>query len=139
MEENANFKTCPCCFHVWPSRQAFLSDPNLEINGYQVDFKRLERGMFFFTHKTEPCHSTLTIMMSEFRDLYSGKTYHKNKALSEGCPRYCIDEKQLDRCDELCECAFVREVIQTIIKKQKEAKQRLTKRINADENTSVQN
>lgn len=122
MEEKNIFKQCPCCCFTWASREEFLSDPNLEINGYQVDFKTLERGMFFFTHNVESCHSTMTIMMGAFRDLYSGKTYKDNKALLEECPRYCIDEKQLARCDALCECAFVREIIQLIREKQKIAK-----------------
>ncbi len=123
MNKNGNFKTCPGCFLTWPSREKFLSDSNLVLNGYKADFKDLEYGMFFFTHQTEPCHSTMTLMVEDFRDLYSGKTYKEKKALSEECPRYCIDEKQLSRCEALCECAFVREILQIILEKQKEAKQ----------------
>lgn len=122
MTEEHIFKKCPCCFHVWHSRDDFLTDQNLEFTGYQVNFKELEYGMFFFTHTVEPCHSTMTIMVEDFRDLYTGKTHQESKALSPECPRYCLDKKQFSRCDALCECAFAREVIQIIIEKQKEAK-----------------
>lgn len=121
MIEKNNFKTCPGCFVAWESMEAFLSDPNLELNGYKPDFKDLEYGMFFFTHKTEPCYSTMTIMVDDFKSIYSGKYYQENKALSDECPRYCIDEKQFARCDALCECAFVREIMQIIVERQKTA------------------
>jgi hypothetical protein len=122
MKEEKIFKTCPCCSYTWASREEFLADPNLELNGYQVNFKKLEGGMFLFTHATEQCGSTMTVIMGIFSDLYSGETYKENKALSEECPRYCIDEEQLARCDALCECAFAREIMQIILERQKEAK-----------------
>lgn len=54
------------------------------------------------------------ICVEEFYDLYTGPRYPGKKALSPECPRYCIDEKMLDRCEVICECAFVREIIQII-------------------------
>lgn len=122
MTEENIFKQCPCCSFTWASRDEFLADPNLDLNGYQVNFQNLEGGMFLFTHNTESCQSTMTIMMGVFRDLYSGATYTENKALSEECPRYCIEENQLSRCDALCECAFVREILQIILQMQNNAK-----------------
>ena len=60
--------------------------------------------------------------MGDFLDLYTGKTYPASKAESEECHRYCLDEKQLARCDALCECAFVRETIQVLLEKHESAK-----------------
>lgn len=120
MDKACHFKTCPSCFKTWLSRDAFLSDPNLTLNGYKPDFKNLEYGMFFFTHNADSCHSTMTLMVEDFRDLYSGAIYRESKAQSDNCPRYCLDEKKLYRCDELCECAFVREITQIIIDKHKQ-------------------
>jgi hypothetical protein len=120
MEENI-FQTCPCCFFTWSSRQLFLSDHNLELIGYEFNPDDLERGLFFFAHKAESCNSIMSLTMGDFRDLYSGKIYKENKALTEGCPRYCVDKTQLSRCNELCGCAFVREIFQIILEKQKEA------------------
>lgn len=122
MAENDLFKTCPGCFVTWESMEAFLADPHLELNGYKADFKELEYGMFFFTHGIQPCRSTMTLMVNDFKSLYTGKTYTENKALSAECPRYCIDEKQLARCDALCECAYVREIMQIILERQSAAK-----------------
>jgi hypothetical protein len=119
MSKKNVFKTCPGCFNAWKTRDDFLSDRSLVLNGYKADFKDLEYGMFFFTHNDESCHSTMTLMVEDFKNLYSGPIYSENKALSEECPRYCIDEKQLSRCDALCECAFAREITQVIVDNQK--------------------
>lgn len=120
---DGDFKTCPSCFQTWETMETFLSDPTLELNGYKPDFKELEYGMFFFTHKVEPCFSTMTLMVDDFRSLYQGPVYKENKALSAECPRYCIDDKQLARCEALCECAFVREIMQIILERQRVARQ----------------
>lgn len=104
--------------HAWATRDDFLADSNLLLNGYQADFQDLEYGMFFFTHKIADCASTMALMVKDFRDLYTGPTYPESKALSEECPRYCIDENEMSRCDALCECAFTREIIQIIREQQ---------------------
>lgn len=122
MDKEKILKKCPCCSHTWTSREEFLADPNLKLIGYQVNFKNLEGGLFLFTHTLEKCNSTMAIKMGVFRDLYSGGSYKENKALSEGCPRHCLKEKQLDRCDALCECAFARELLPIIREMQKQAK-----------------
>lgn len=118
MNAEKPFKTCSCCFHVWQTRDDFLSDPKLEFIGYQVNFKKLAYGMFFFNHTVDSCQSTMTIMVEDFRDLYSGQCYTGSKAMTDDCPRYCLDEKQFSRCDAMCECAFAREIMQTILEKQ---------------------
>jgi len=115
------FKRCPGCFTEWSTRDAFLSDPSLELNGYKADFKNLEYGLFFITHKVDDCFSTMALEVSDFMDLYSGPIYPERRTMSEECPRYCVDEKQLKRCDALCECAFAREVMQIIIERQRAA------------------
>lgn len=114
MEQPTAFKTCPCCATRWESKCDFLSDPALDVNGYQVNMEDLEKGLIFFTHKQNDCHSTLAIPVSEFLDQYSGPRYTENKALSPECPRYCIDESNLERCEVICECAFVREMLHMI-------------------------
>jgi hypothetical protein len=102
------------CNKVWLTRNDFLDDPQIELNGYQADFEKLEYGLFYFTHYAPECHSTMAIETREFLDLYSGVKYTERKTLTDDCPRYCTEKEQLNRCDALCECAFVREVIQII-------------------------
>ncbi len=108
------FKQCPGCFQAWPSRDDFLSDERLELNGYKADFERLEYGLFFFTHRKATCYSTMAIEVVDFMDLYTGKIYAERRTGEEACPGYCRDKEQLDRCDAQCECAFVREILHII-------------------------
>ena len=108
------FKVCSCCGTTWPTRDAFLSDGSLRVEGYTADFQALELGLFFITHNREECGSTLAILTRDFLDLYHGPRYTERKAFSDECPKYCLDKKQLDRCATLCECAFVREVLKIV-------------------------
>ena len=108
------FKTCPCCNATWLTRSDFLSDPSLEINGYAPDFDNLLEGLFFFTHHSPGCFSTMTLKAKSFNDLYTGKKYPERKTGDEDCLRLCFDKQELRRCDELCECAYVREIIGVI-------------------------
>ena len=109
-----DFKECPKCKKKWTSRSEYLADILLKLNGYQAAFDNLENGLLLFTHLCDGCKSTMSIGVSKFDDLYSGERFSENKALSEECPRYCIDEHNLERCDAKCECAFVREIIQHV-------------------------
>lgn len=108
------FKTCPKCSKSWDTLNDFLTDSSIYLNGYQVNLKSLETGMLLFTHIVEECKTTMSIYVKNFSSMYSGARYAENKALSPECPRYCIEEKRLDRCDAHCECAFVREIIDII-------------------------
>ncbi|MBI4666390.1 MAG: hypothetical protein HY751_08280 [Nitrospinae bacterium] len=118
MDTKKAFKVCSTCGQVWQSRDDFLNDTSLKLNGYKADFERLEYGMFFITHGADGCHSTLAFEVNDFNDLYTGVRYTERKTLGPDCPRYCVDEKQLARCDAMCECAFVREIAQLILKRQ---------------------
>ena len=113
------FKTCPCCGQSWLRRQDFLNDPTLHLNGYMADFKTVENGLFYFTHLVAHCNSTMVIPAGEFLDLYTGKKQTKENRGQATCRYYCQDKNRLDRCDAICEYAFVREVIQKIITFQK--------------------
>lgn len=114
MDTDHIFKTCPSCSKSWATREDFLSDGLVELNGYQVSMRSLEKGLFLFTHMSDNCHSTMGIYVSEFSDLFTGTRYSENKALSAECPRYCEDEKRLDRCSAKCECAYIREILHII-------------------------
>ena len=108
------FKTCPMCSLAWNSRDEFLRDGSLELNGYQADLEELELGLFYFTHHRDGCHSTMVIETRDFLDLYTGERFNLPRTGEEDCPGYCLDIDQLDRCTAQCECAYVREIIQII-------------------------
>lgn len=109
------FKQCSMCSHVWKSREEFLNDNTMKLNGYQVHFKSVEDSLFLFTHEIDQCGSTLAIPAREFLDMYSGERYLGQGGPGVGdCPGYCLHEDRLDRCNAICECAYVREVLHII-------------------------
>ena len=113
------FKTCPKCLTRWETREDFLSDSTIALNGYQADLSNLAYGLLLFTHEAPGCLTTLAVFAYQFYDLYSGPRHPEVRATTPGCPRLCLNEKNLERCDVICECAFVREIIQTIRNKNK--------------------
>ena len=106
------FKKCTCCNHPWFSRDEFLEDNKLQLVGYQVNFGKLELGYFLVNHLT--CLSTIAVPAGTFRDLYDGPVFSGRKTDTENCPGYCGDRDILDPCDQECECAYVREIIQVV-------------------------
>ena len=68
-----SFKRCSLCGKVWTHRNDFLSDPDLHLNGYQGNLRRLltgkqRRGLLLFTHRVEGCGTTLAFDPSDFKD-----------------------------------------------------------------------
>jgi len=107
----APFKKCKICNTEWHSRESFLSDPNLELIGYQVHFDELKAGLFYFNHS---CNGSLALYADQFMDLYTGPVFSDRATGGDDCPEYCLYKHNLDRCPADCECASVREVIQVI-------------------------
>lgn len=114
MQTTEAFKVCPKCSKNWSTLNDFLNDDALILNGYQANLKNLESGLLLFTHMVEGCKTTMGLYVSGFSHLYNGVRYPENKALSAECPRFCIDEKRLDRCDVFCECAYAREIVNIV-------------------------
>lgn len=106
------FKQCTLCGHRWHSRKDFLEDPSTEMVGYQVNFGQLDLGYFLFNHLE--CGTTLGIHASSFKDLYDGPVYEDRLLGTEQCKEYCLHEDQLDPCPAKCECAYVRDILQTV-------------------------
>ena len=124
-DSDTSFKTCPMCNAEWQSIEELFADPTISFNGYQANFGMLDEGIFFFTHDTETCGSTMGIKVRTFVSLFSGEKYSGSKALSKDCPRYCLDKSNLERCNAQCENAFARElshIIQDKIAAGKEAR-----------------
>ncbi len=108
------FKTCSGCGKNWLTQNKFLEDIDLKLNGYKADFEKLEYGLLFFTHDQENCHSTLAIEVVEFMNLHTGPIHPLRRTGLSDCPGYCRDTEQLARCEAVCECAFVRDIIHVI-------------------------
>jgi len=92
----------------------FLDDPHLTFNGYQPNLGEQEQGIFFFTHNIKLCGSTIGLRVISFAPIYSGPRHTSSKQFSNDCPRYCLDSRNLKRCNAPCENAFAREISQII-------------------------
>jgi hypothetical protein len=93
----------------------FLSDPAIEIVGYQVNFNQLELGYFLFNHLVDACGTTMAVEALNFKDLYEGPVYSKPLTNTDQCLEYCLNRYDLRHCPTECECAWAREIIQIIL------------------------
>lgn len=105
-------KRCPTCLQQWSTADEFLDDPTVGILKYLANFDVLECGLLYFNHET--CSSVLGLCVSDFQHLRRSLTFSENKAGKEGCPGYCLIEKEFSPCKNTCECRWVRDVIQII-------------------------
>lgn len=111
MEKNTIFKTCPVCQRQWENIEAFLSDPEIQIVGYQVHFEELEAGLFFFHHS---CNNTLACEAKVFKSLQEGPIFTERLTGTDQCPGHCLYKNDLSPCPAACECNWVRDVLQKI-------------------------
>ena len=106
------FKICTFCDTSWHTRDVFLQDENIQLVGYQVNFEALELGLLLFNHLS--CGTTMAIHAGLFRDLYNGPVFSERLTGSDECPGHCIHKEALDPCQTSCECAYIREILQSI-------------------------
>lgn len=112
------FKSCNTCGAQWETREAFLSDPDIEAVGYQVFFENLKTGLFLFNHS---CGTTLAVEAELVLDLYDGPFHpDRNSAEDRACPGRCLNENILSPCSDECRCAFVSEVLRILSHWEKE-------------------
>jgi len=111
------FMTCTKCGHKWNDRRSFLSDPAIDVIGYQADFRELTEGLFIFHHT---CGATIKIKAQFFIDLYSGPIFQEKLTHREECFGYCFVRVNMEPCANKCECSYVRETLQVIRNWQKD-------------------
>lgn len=105
------FKKCSCGSE-WQTIDEFISDKDLVLLGYQVNFKKLELGILLFDHKK--CGSTIGVKAYEFRKLHRGPIFKARLTGEDTCPGYCLHSEELAPCPNPCECSWVRDIIQII-------------------------
>jgi len=110
------FKKCTGCGHHWAKRENFISDPQVQLIGYQVNFDELDSGYFLFNHLNPICLTTLALHTGIFRDLYCGEVTHLRETGTIKCTGYCLHPDNMKVCSAKCECNFVREVMQVVLK-----------------------
>lgn len=109
------FKRCTSCGAVWNTREEFLADASVHLDGYQANFMDLEVGLFLFTHRTDSCGTTMAIYAKEFSDLYNGPIFSNSLRDTPECPKLCSRGHSLAPCPQMCECSYVRTVLQTVL------------------------
>lgn len=109
------FRTCSNCGTAWRDRGEFLADPFVRLNGYQANFAELEAGLFLFTHMAPECGTTLSLPAQAFLDLHDGPVFERSFRGTADCPGLC-GGSSLDPCPKFCACAFVRDVLQKVLK-----------------------
>jgi hypothetical protein len=66
------FKQCSLCHTVWETKDHFLNDPEIRLNGYQFtgrNFVNSHRGgMLVFTHHRSTCGTTLAVYARQLKD-----------------------------------------------------------------------
>jgi hypothetical protein len=92
---------------------SFLSDPKLRLIGYQADVDEPMMGLFLFDHT---CGTTFAVLAGDFRDLYDGPMFVERLDGTKECGGYCLHRDNLRQCPAKCECAYVREILQSIMK-----------------------
>ncbi|MDD9304145.1 MAG: hypothetical protein HUK40_18070 [Desulfobacter sp.] len=106
------FKICRTCGHQWKTREAFLSDPAIEVSGYQFFFENLKQGLFLFNHS---CGTTLSIEADLLLDLYDGPFHpDRNPASDRKCPGRCLNNNILNPCSDECRCAFISKTLEIL-------------------------
>ncbi len=105
------FKICNACGRSWVDRDEFLSSGELELLGYQADFKNPRNGLVLINHT---CGNTLALRVSLLEDLYTGPRHPEPQLDTEFCSRYCLDKRNVERCAAPCAYAFVREILQVL-------------------------
>lgn len=71
------FKRCTMCNAEWRTKDDFLSDPELRLNGYQFtsfSFRNSrDGGVLLFTHHRDACGTTLAVFAQQFKETRSIK------------------------------------------------------------------
>jgi hypothetical protein len=93
-----------------------MNDPDVSVVGYQASFQLLSAGLFLFNHTVASCCTTLAIPAGDFFDLYEGPVFEQKATGTKECPRYCLNKSEMAICPVQCECSFVREVLQVVMK-----------------------
>lgn len=108
------FKICPTCSKPWKTLEDFLTDSELELSGYQVNFADLKGGLFYFTHLHKDCGTTLAIPVEAFTGLSTRRILTSRGSRPVCCPDICVRQGALDPCPVECECVWVREIMQIV-------------------------
>lgn len=113
MPINAPFHVCPGCGARWESCVVFLADKQVVLCGYQPDYTDTEKGLILFTHGVPRCQTTFAVPVGAFLHLVERPLLSAPRLRgTEYCHGHCERANDLEPCAAMCECAFVRKLLQ---------------------------
>lgn len=67
-----HFKKCSLCGAAWMTKEEFLEDRDIRLEGYQWDSRQVKLGMppegvLVFTHAKSACGTSLAVEATQFR------------------------------------------------------------------------
>jgi len=108
------FKKCSCCGTVWANLSDLIRDDQVQLIGYQAAFSDSYEGLFFFSHRTQHCGTTIAIPVSCFSNLYDGPDFTEQLACTDMCNSLCESFFDFGSCSEACSMRWVREIIEVL-------------------------
>jgi hypothetical protein len=109
------FKQCPKCGYEWNKRIDFLSDPDIEVIGYQANLEAPNEGLYLFNHNMENCRSTISIITKHFFDLHKDKIHLELKFKTPECEGLCLKAKEMNTCRASCSMAHFRSILRVLV------------------------
>lgn len=106
------FKKCQSCGAVWRTCADMLSDPQVELIGYQTNFVEAGEGFFLFEHKAPACGTTFGVSAGALAELHDGPVV-VNRPVAV-CAEYCLYRSKLVPCPSKCECEYVRTMLDVL-------------------------
>jgi hypothetical protein len=104
------FATCGACRMRWPSWDAFINDPRIELLGLQAVLSVPDANLLVFEHG---CGSSVSILTRRLLHLLPGPDGPLPPSLrgTEHCPGHCLSLADLEACDRPCSNARDRDLI----------------------------
>ena len=114
MSDPTPFKQCSLCAATWQVYQDFVTDPELQVEGYQACFDDPDEGLILVTHRVKGCGTTLALRAKVFKRLYGGPWWPERRTGLADCLRLCLDKGRLEECTAECALAWVRQAIKCL-------------------------
>jgi hypothetical protein len=99
----ASFRSCGMCRKQWPTRQDFISDPELRLLGLQAVPDFPDANLLVFEHE---CGTSVSVLASRLRDLVpDAEADDPSLPLLQGtesCSGFCNRLESLEACDRRC-------------------------------------
>ena len=109
------FQVCGACRQAWPTWDAFVRDPGVELLGLQAAVETPEANLLVFEHR---CGTSISVLTRRMRHLLPEPEPGEPAGRllgSEQCRGHCRRLPDLEACDAPCSNARERRLIQLVL------------------------